>query len=225
MDWIIWWTESCCELGYVVTEFRDGLNRAVDRVMWWTGSCGGLVLRHCQGRSLLPCCVAFTYQIQNLTAALDGILLSLKVLVLASINEDPFFGTGSNLPVAFCISAMHFAANLNPFPNKPCVFMRLQYNTSESTVGKAEMLVTSNFSFFPKCFLPGWRTFCNFHQISNGRLQSLSVWESLKFAVWERVNVRKNMTMGECNTILSAYTKYRHLGLCCTHSSIRNTDK
>ena len=26
--------------------------------------------------------------------------------------------------------------------------------------------------------------------------------------------------MGVCNTILSAYTKYRHLGYCCTHPSI-----
>ena len=26
--------------------------------------------------------------------------------------------------------------------------------------------------------------------------------------------------MGECNTILSAYTLYRHLGWCCTHPSI-----
>ena len=26
--------------------------------------------------------------------------------------------------------------------------------------------------------------------------------------------------MGGCNTIVSAYTLYRHLGLCCTHPSI-----
>ena len=26
-------------------------------------------------------------------------------------------------------------------------------------------------------------------------------------------------SMGECNTILSAYTKYRHLGKCCSHPS------
>ena len=26
-----------------------------------------------------------------------------------------------------------------------------------------------------------------------------------------------NNLMGECNTVLSAYTKYRHLGYCCTH--------
>ena len=26
--------------------------------------------------------------------------------------------------------------------------------------------------------------------------------------------------MGECNTILSAYTLYKHLGWCCTHPSI-----
>ena len=29
----------------------------------------------------------------------------------------------------------------------------------------------------------------------------------------------KHNSMGECNTILSAYTKYRHLGQCCTHPS------
>ena len=29
-----------------------------------------------------------------------------------------------------------------------------------------------------------------------------------------------SISMGECNTILSAYTKYRHLGLCCIHPSI-----
>ena len=40
---------------------------------------------------------------------------------------------------------------------------------------------------FPQCFLPVWRTFCHFHQIWNCRLQTLSVWKSLKFVVWERV--------------------------------------
>ena len=29
-----------------------------------------------------------------------------------------------------------------------------------------------------------------------------------------------DISMGECNTILSAYTKYRHLGWYCTHPSI-----
>ena len=30
---------------------------------------------------------------------------------------------------------------------------------------------------------------------------------------------RKDTSMGECNTILRAYTKYGHLGQYCTHSS------
>ena len=30
---------------------------------------------------------------------------------------------------------------------------------------------------------------------------------------------RKENSMGECNTILSAYTRYRHLGYCCIHPS------
>ena len=51
-----------------------------------------------------------------------------------------------------------------------------------------------------QCFLPVWRTFCHFHQILNGYqfwlisnccLQTLSVWKSLKFVVWERVQSKK----------------------------------
>ena len=45
------------------------------------------------------------------------------------------------------------------------------------------------FLLFPQCFLPVWRTFCHFYQIWNCRLQTLSVWKSLKFVVWERVKL------------------------------------
>ena len=46
---------------------------------------------------------------------------------------------------------------------------------------------------FPQCFLPVWIIFCHFRQIWNCRLQTLSVWKSLKFVVWERV---KDQTAG-----------------------------
>ena len=36
---------------------------------------------------------------------------------------------------------------------------------------------------FPQCFLPVWITCCHFYQIWNCRLQTLSVWKSLKFVV------------------------------------------
>ena len=45
---------------------------------------------------------------------------------------------------------------------------------------KEKLLVTSNFSFLPLCFLPCWRSFCHIHQIWNCRLQFLSVWKSVK---------------------------------------------
>ena len=35
-----------------------------------------------------------------------------------------------------------------------------------------------------------------------------------------KILIRQPISMGECNTILSAYTLYRHLGWCCTHPSI-----
>ena len=45
------------------------------------------------------------------------------------------------------------------------------------------------FLLFPQCFLPIWRTFCPFYQIWNCLLQTLSVWKSPKFVVWERINL------------------------------------
>ena len=38
-------------------------------------------------------------------------------------------------------------------------------------------------------FLPVWITFNHFHQIRNCRLQTLSIWKSLRFVVWERIKV------------------------------------
>ena len=69
---------------------------------------------------------------------------------------------------------------VNPFPNKPWFF--------ENTVGKGEIARNEQFHLFPQCFLSVWRTFCYFHEVQNCRLQTISVWKSLKFVVWERVN-------------------------------------
>ena len=52
---------------------------------------------------------------------------------------------------------------------------------------KVKLLVASNISFAHDVFRPIRRTVCHFHQIQNCRLQTLSVWKSLKFVVWERV--------------------------------------
>ena len=60
---------------------------------------------------------------------------------------------------------------------------------------KEKLLVMSNFSFFPLCFLPFWRTFCHFYHILNCRLQTLSVWKPLKFAVWEKVKDKKHFSV------------------------------
>ena len=65
--------------------------------------------------------------------------------------------------------------------------MCLQYKAFENTVGKGEIARNEQFLLFLQCFLPVWRTFCHFHQSQNCRLQSLTVWKSLKSVVWERV--------------------------------------
>ena len=63
---------------------------------------------------------------------------------------------------------------ITPLGNKPI----------ENTVGKGEIARNEQFPLFPQCFLPIWITFFHFRQIWNCRLQTLSVWKSLKFVVW-----------------------------------------
>ena len=65
----------------------------------------------------------------------------------------------------------------------------------ENTVGKGEIARNEQFLLFPQCFLPYLRTTCHFYQISNCRLQNLSIWTSLKFVVWERVNPYQNKAL------------------------------
>ena len=79
-----------------------------------------------------------------------------------------------------CISP---TMKFNSFPKKSLVFTCLKNKSLENTVRKGEILL------FLQCFLPIWRTFFHFHLIYNCRLQTPSVWKSLKFVVWEWVKM------------------------------------
>ena len=67
---------------------------------------------------------------------------------------------------------------VKPFPNKPWFSHVCSTSLLKTLKGK----IACN-----KCFSP-YRTFCHFQQIQNC-LQTLSVWKSLKFVLWERVNL------------------------------------
>ena len=71
----------------------------------------------------------------------------------------------------------------SPFPKQALVFTCLEYKSFENTAGKEEIARNEQFLLFPQCYLPIWITFCHFQQIQNCRLQSLSVWMSLRFVV------------------------------------------
>ena len=74
------------------------------------------------------------------------------------------------------------------FPKQALVFTCLHYKSFENTAGKGEIARDEHFLLFPQCFLTIRITCSHVHQISNCHLQTLSVWKSLKFVVWERVN-------------------------------------
>ena len=77
---------------------------------------------------------------------------------------------------------------VNTLSNKPW-FLHVSNTILLKTLwGNCEISRGEQFLLFPQCFLPVWITLCHFHQNLNCRLQTLSVWKSLKFVVWERVN-------------------------------------
>ena len=62
----------------------------------------------------------------------------------------------------------------------------LQYKSFENTVGKGEIARNEQFLLCPQCFLPIWRRVFFFF-FRKCRLQIPSVWNSLKFVVWEMI--------------------------------------
>ena len=66
-------------------------------------------------------------------------------------------------------------------------FMCLQYKSFENAVGKGEIARNEQFHLFSQHFLPVQTTFHRLHQLQNCSLQTLLVYASLKFVVWEKV--------------------------------------
>ena len=91
----------------------------------------------------------------------------------------------------------------HPFP----VFTCLQYKTLENTMEKGEIAFNEQILLFPKRFLPIRRSFCHFYQIWNCRLQTLLVWKSLKFVVWERVNKERKFGLVQIQSIFRRQIK------------------
>ena len=82
--------------------------------------------------------------------------------------------------------------------------MCLHYKSCENTMGKGEIARDKQFLLFPQCFLTFWRTFHHLYQIQNFHQQTFSVWKSLEFVVWERVNkgkllIRELIASANCN--------------------------
>ena len=89
------------------------------------------------------------------------------------------YGKGFSEQKKSQISCSLMKKTFNPFRNK----------SSENTVGNGEIACNEQFLLFTPCFLPFLSTFHHFHQNLNCCLQTLSVWNSVKFFVLERVMV------------------------------------
>ena len=65
--------------------------------------------------------------------------------------------------------------------NAGLLFPKCSQKSFENSVGKGEIARNEQFLLFPQRFLPFQRTFHRFHKIQNCRLQTLSIWTSLRF--------------------------------------------
>ena len=81
----------------------------------------------------------------------------------------------------------------NPFPNKPWFLPVCRTNLLKTMLEKEKLLVTSNFSFSHSVFYLFGELSAIFIQIQNCCVQTLSVWKSIKFVIWERVNKKKKL--------------------------------
>ena len=98
---------------------------------------------------------------------------------------------GENASFRQCFVLFHSQdlplSGIYSFPNKPWFLRVCDTNLLKTLWEKEKLLVTSNFcfshivSYLSKNFVP---------VSSNCRLQTLSVWKSLKFVVWERVKMK-----------------------------------
>ena len=71
--------------------------------------------------------------------------------------------------------------------------MCLQSKFFENTEGKGEIARKEQFLLFLQCFLPICRAFYHLHKIQNCRLQTLTVWEGLKFVVWKGITLSQTI--------------------------------
>ena len=83
-----------------------------------------------------------------------------------------------------------FLRVINPFPNKPLFLGVFRTCLLKTLWAKREITHNKQFLLFLHCFLPFWRIFCHFHWIWNCHLQTLLIWKSLKFVIWEIFETR-----------------------------------
>ena len=105
------------------------------------------------------------------------------------------------------LSAPYFF--FNPFQNKPWFLLVCSTSLLKTLWDKEKLLVTSNFSFAHSVFYPIRELSSIFYQIWNCRLQTLSIWKSLKFVVWERVKEDNNGSVNPSTTQFRQSTLYQ----------------
>ena len=92
---------------------------------------------------------------------------------------------------------------VKPVPNKPRFLRDCSLSLLKTLwENKKLLIINEQFLLFPQCFLSFCRTLHHFHQMQNCCLQSLGVWKSLKFVVWERFNYQLKKYKSDINMFI-----------------------
>ena len=85
------------------------------------------------------------------------------------------------------VKSQDCVARVNPFQNKPWFLRVCSTSLLKTLWEKEKLLMMSNFSFSHSVFYPFGELAAIFTKFKPCWLQTLSIWKSLKFVVWERV--------------------------------------
>ena len=127
-----------------------------------------------------------------------------------------FFFNNRNIWLRIEFAYVEFLSVTNASPSKLSLSQTsldfyvsaVDYKSFENTVGKGGIVCNEQFLLFPQCFLPVSKTFCHFHQIRKCLLQTLSVWKSLKFVVWERAIIPREIAVQSNHRLYKNFPLY-----------------
>ena len=164
------------------------------------------MMKYNKRKRLVPCLATMTLAIASgilvpaarkvIPITLSGIDNAYPIYVTLKKKKEWIYLFTSIIKCNYPFQMFAVGKKNNPFQNKPWFLRVCSTRLLKTLWEKGEIARNEQFLLFLQCFLPYLSTVYHFYQLTNCRLQNLSIWMSLKFVVWEKVkNIARSLTI------------------------------